>query len=191
MLDDKIDLANLKIIVNYAYEFKAKTPGVLNDEKLAEYTVEFPNGLPAGELIFSVYENSLGFLLPPVEIGIKDAQGALTPEFKLKMPLSITKIESMTNTDSSFMGGVISQINGKNFNNLITDIDTKIDLVKTESKQKVLICGFPADIIEAKSSFIKFFTPEILTTQNPNWLEDLENLNGIHLLIRKEQKIVY
>jgi hypothetical protein len=172
MKDNKIDLADLKIIANDKYEFLATKPGVLVNN-IAEYTVNFPNGLPAGEATLSVYENSLGFLLPPTSLSIKTSTGSPTPDFKVKIPLALDAISPSVDITSSFLGGSRYEIKGTNFNNLISSVDTSIDTSTTTSAQSILICGFPANIISTDSKSLFFSTPRIFNTLDANWKDSL------------------
>ena len=195
--NDKIDFQNLKILVDNRYEFKANTPGVLNSSSKAEYTVNFTNGLPAGSYLCSIFEDSVGFLLPPSNIGEKSPNGSLSTDFKLNIPLIINPITPSV-INPSFNGGFVYTINAKNLNSLITDIDQEKDVISSNSFQKVLICGFPATILEAKSTYIKFSLPQILInteeddfTKLPPFNDLMNNNFYANLLEYNNQEIYY
>jgi len=173
----KTDFQNLKILIDNRYEFIATSPGSLNSSNQAEYLVNFPNGLPAGQYSASIYEDTIGYLLPSSILGIKDLNGILTVDFKISIPLILDPIQNLLSLNASFNGGLINQITGKNFNSLITDIDTSLDIASSNSFQKVIVCGFPSKIVDSKSNYIKFSVPQIFNNNDPDFISKLPTFN--------------
>lgn len=157
-----VNMTDLKLIVNNEYVFDVDAPATTTDiSGNAIYEFNLTSGLPSGLISCAIHSDSLGFIQPPKSITVKDSLNNPTPYFNLEIPLELNAFDTLTITNSSFYGGVLTEITGVNLNNMISSFSDEL-IYSSNSFQQVYVCDLLAKVTEYSSTSIQFRTPAIL-----------------------------